>query len=151
MRSGVRCAETILTSWGTPSSSRTSAAPFIVGQSDWLPITMPTNGSLMSSLPRTMQESRHHSGRDLGDKTGLGSVEQRAVPDRGEAHGPLGLWHFMVQTPPMPRLYEDINDAPARGAVRRSPAALRALIPGRLLADPTAITQNAPGPIGRRR
>ena len=43
-RSGVRCAETILVSKGTCNSSRISAAFLSVGQSDWLPMMIPTLG-----------------------------------------------------------------------------------------------------------
>ena len=41
-RSGVRCAETTRTSWGTPRLSRVSAAARIVSQSEREPMTMPT-------------------------------------------------------------------------------------------------------------
>ncbi len=42
MRSGVRWAETICASKGTSSAFSASAACFMVGQSDWLPMMMPT-------------------------------------------------------------------------------------------------------------
>jgi len=44
---GVRCAETMVTSNGTPSSSSSSAASDITGRSDLLPIMIPICGSLM--------------------------------------------------------------------------------------------------------
>src|SRR5687767_12201702 len=43
-RSGVRCAETIFFSYGTPKSSNTSAECFIVGQSDLLPMMIEPRG-----------------------------------------------------------------------------------------------------------
>jgi hypothetical protein len=45
-RSGVRCAETTRTSWGTSSSSRTAAACRIVSQSEEEPMMMPTSGCM---------------------------------------------------------------------------------------------------------
>src|ERR1700748_392602 len=42
MRFGVRWAETIFVSNGTPSASRVSAVCFMVDQSDWLPMITPT-------------------------------------------------------------------------------------------------------------
>ena len=46
MRSGVRWAETIRVSWGNAQASSISDAAFMVGQSDWLPMMMPTEGLL---------------------------------------------------------------------------------------------------------
>ena len=43
-RSGVRWAETMRASWGTPSASSVSAAWRMVAQSDWLPMMMATGG-----------------------------------------------------------------------------------------------------------
>ncbi len=43
-RSGVRWAETMRSSWATPSASSVSAACFIVAQSDWLPMMMAMGG-----------------------------------------------------------------------------------------------------------
>src|ERR1700679_3812488 len=43
-RSGVRWADTIRNSWGTPRWARTSAACVKVGQSDWLPMMIPISG-----------------------------------------------------------------------------------------------------------
>src|SRR3546814_9711002 len=45
MRCGVRCADTIRHSCGTPSAVKVSDACRMVAQSDWLPITMPTFGA----------------------------------------------------------------------------------------------------------
>src|ERR1700680_2111223 len=42
-RSGVRCAETIRVSYGTPKASSVSAACFMVCQSDWLPMIIATD------------------------------------------------------------------------------------------------------------
>src|SRR5690606_7036659 len=42
---GVRWADTMRVSWATPSSARTSAVWRMVGQSDWLPIMIPTTGN----------------------------------------------------------------------------------------------------------
>src|SRR5215208_4138847 len=47
MRRGVRWAETTCASKPIPNSSRASAAGSIIGQSESLPITMPTIGSLV--------------------------------------------------------------------------------------------------------
>ena len=44
MSSGVRCAETTRVSWRMPNSWQTSAAAFNVGQSESLPMMMPTTG-----------------------------------------------------------------------------------------------------------
>ena len=49
-RSGVRCAETIRASWATPSLSSASAAQRIVGQSDWLPMTIATGALTQRSF-----------------------------------------------------------------------------------------------------
>ena len=48
--SGVRCADNTRFSYPTPNSSSTSAAFFIVSQSDLLPITIPTRTCLVFSL-----------------------------------------------------------------------------------------------------
>src|SRR5687767_7893122 len=47
MRRGVRWAETTCTSYGTSKSASVSAAGSSIGQSESLPMTMPTTGSLM--------------------------------------------------------------------------------------------------------
>src|SRR4051812_25511199 len=44
MRCGVRCADTTLTSYGTSNSVSASAAAFMTGQSESLPMITPTNG-----------------------------------------------------------------------------------------------------------
>src|SRR5688572_621745 len=59
IRSGVRCAETIRASQATPSLSSTSAAARMVGQSDWLPITMATSAP-MSAVLQVMPLARAH-------------------------------------------------------------------------------------------
>ena len=46
MTSGVRCAETMRTSWGTPKSVSTSIAACITGRSESLPMITPTSGGL---------------------------------------------------------------------------------------------------------
>ena len=66
MRAGVRCAETTVSSNGTPNFSRISAASFIVGRSESLPMMIPTSGgtagsalpllSLLSALPAEAEE-----------------------------------------------------------------------------------------------
>jgi hypothetical protein len=58
IRSGVRWADMILLSWGTPRALRISDAGFSVGQSDWLPMMTPTSGSEVGGfgagmLPKT--------------------------------------------------------------------------------------------------
>ena len=45
IRRGVRCAETTCASYGTPNSVSAAAAGSITGQSESLPMTMPTIGS----------------------------------------------------------------------------------------------------------
>src|SRR5687767_13270125 len=45
MRRGVRCADRTCASYGIPNSSSAPAAGSIVGQSESLPMTMPTTGS----------------------------------------------------------------------------------------------------------
>ncbi len=47
IRSGVLCADTTLTSHGTPNSSRICAAAFMVGRSESEPMMMPTWGWLL--------------------------------------------------------------------------------------------------------
>src|SRR6185312_12401932 len=61
MRLGVRWAETILASNGTPSSSRVPAACFMVAQSDWLPMITPTRALRVAFGIRL-------SGDDIGDE-----------------------------------------------------------------------------------
>ena len=43
-------------SWGTPSASRTSAACFMVPQSDWLPMMIPTKA--VSAIRHSLQSHR---------------------------------------------------------------------------------------------
>src|SRR6476469_6427081 len=50
MRCGVRCADTTLTSYGTSNSVSASAAAFMTGQSESLPMITPTSG-LTASAP----------------------------------------------------------------------------------------------------
>mmetsp|Transcript_9410 Transcript_9410/g.31879 ORF Transcript_9410/g.31879 Transcript_9410/m.31879 type:complete len:254 (-) Transcript_9410:364-1125(-) len=57
-RSGVRCAETMVTSKGTPKCCRTSAAPFIVGRSESEPMMTPTTGLSFSPHAAPSPESR---------------------------------------------------------------------------------------------
>src|SRR4051812_16312087 len=52
MRRGVRWAERTCASYGTSNSSSASAAGSITGQSESLPMTMPTTGSLLGPLTR---------------------------------------------------------------------------------------------------
>lgn len=49
MRSGVRCADTMVTSCGTPRDSRTSVAARIVGRSESEPIITATSGDLLGA------------------------------------------------------------------------------------------------------
>mmetsp|Transcript_21802 Transcript_21802/g.33121 ORF Transcript_21802/g.33121 Transcript_21802/m.33121 type:complete len:204 (+) Transcript_21802:429-1040(+) len=44
--SGVRCADTMSTSWGMPNSLSILTASFIVGRSDWEPMMTPTMGQV---------------------------------------------------------------------------------------------------------
>ena len=48
--SGVRCADMTRVSQATPNSVQASAASFIVGQSESLPITMPTTAFLIVAM-----------------------------------------------------------------------------------------------------
>src|SRR6185312_12360905 len=59
IRSGVLCADTILLSWGTDNSLRIWDAARSVGQSDWLPMMMPTSGffDAMKCLPNGKRRS----------------------------------------------------------------------------------------------
>ena len=66
----MRWAETILTSWATPSSASTSAAARMVSQSDWLPMTMPIKGSGMRNFPRC-DEGGDYSGAGRARKPAL--------------------------------------------------------------------------------
>src|SRR3954468_820631 len=52
MRRGVRWAERTCASYGTSNSSSASAAGSMTGQSESLPMTMPTTGSLLGPLTR---------------------------------------------------------------------------------------------------
>src|SRR5690606_2675872 len=65
MSIGVRCADTTRVSNGTSNSLQTSAAGWSVGQSESLPITMPTSGEvplLMVATPAYRKEvARHHA------------------------------------------------------------------------------------------
>ena len=45
---GIRCADTTSASYGTPNSARALTAASITGQSESLPITTPTSGSLLT-------------------------------------------------------------------------------------------------------
>src|SRR5882724_931152 len=60
MRLGVRWAETMRASCGTPSASSVSAAWRKVAQSDWLPMMMPTSGDrlAMRNSPQTPPRER---------------------------------------------------------------------------------------------
>ena len=46
MTSGVRCAETMRTSWATPNAVNTSIAACMTGRSESLPMITPTSGAL---------------------------------------------------------------------------------------------------------
>src|SRR5690606_18743450 len=65
-RSGVRCAETIRASCATPSLSSASAARRMVGQSDWLPMTIAT-GAVISAILQVVALSGAHRGVELVD------------------------------------------------------------------------------------
>src|SRR6185437_8231875 len=65
MRLGVRWADTIFASNGTPSSSRVPAACFMVAQSDWLPMITPTT-ALRGGLGEAF--GIRLSGDDVGDE-----------------------------------------------------------------------------------
>mmetsp|Transcript_1725 Transcript_1725/g.4859 ORF Transcript_1725/g.4859 Transcript_1725/m.4859 type:complete len:298 (+) Transcript_1725:468-1361(+) len=54
---GVRCAETIVSSYGTPNWSRTSAAAFIVGRSESEPMMMPTRGAGLAAVGSPEREA----------------------------------------------------------------------------------------------
>src|SRR3982751_6205292 len=66
MRLGVRWADTIFASNGTPSASRVSAACFMVAQSDWLPMIRPTTAFLGGRV--TFALAIRLSGDDVGDE-----------------------------------------------------------------------------------
>src|SRR3954468_23110577 len=100
MRRGVRCAETTCASYGTSNSASARAAGSIIGQSESLPMTMPTIGVLTatgSSVLVLEGERRvHHAVSEVagrGDRPGshLGHV----LPERGHvaelAAAPLAL------------------------------------------------------------
>src|SRR5262249_19530369 len=78
-RSGVRWAETTLLSWATPSSVRICAASRMVGQSDRLPITIPTSAVAAIAALQTVGPDirgpalgkRRSTGPDLRGKSRL--------------------------------------------------------------------------------
>src|SRR5690606_13754449 len=71
-RLGVRCAETIRTSWAIASSSSTAAAWRSVDQSDWLPMIRPTRGacSMSSSVGRLGGSFGEADADHLGQRAG---------------------------------------------------------------------------------
>src|SRR5580692_5515857 len=69
MRRGVRWAETILASNGTPRASSVSAACFMVDQSDWLPMITPTTALGATALRAGLVAfGIRLSGDDVGDE-----------------------------------------------------------------------------------
>jgi hypothetical protein len=65
IQSGVRCADTTRTSWGTPSSANSSRAGVIVSRSDALPMMTPTSGGSDASLMRETVPRRPSGGQAL--------------------------------------------------------------------------------------
>src|SRR5262245_9992481 len=65
MRCGVRCADTMRASNGTPSACSVSAAWRMVAQSDWLPMIRPTSGRRLA-VDLAMKIS--FSGDDIGNE-----------------------------------------------------------------------------------
>src|SRR3954451_15096599 len=82
MRRGVRWADRTRASYGTSNSSRASAAGSITGQSESLPMTMPTTGSLLG--PLTPLSSVLGVEREGGVHHAVGQVPGRG--DRSRAH-----------------------------------------------------------------
>src|SRR3954470_19985408 len=76
MRRGVRWAERTCASYGTSNSSRASAAGSMTGQSESLPMTMPTTGSLLGPLTRFSSVLGVERERGVNDAVGQ-------VPGRG--------------------------------------------------------------------
>src|ERR1044071_5338247 len=66
MRLGVRWAEMMRASKGTPSASRVSAACRMVAQSDWLPMIKPTAG--LGAGRRVLFLAMLFSGDDIGNQ-----------------------------------------------------------------------------------
>src|SRR5215218_7863269 len=94
IRRGVRCAETTCASYGTSKSSSTSAAGCIIGQSESLPMTIPTTGSSSCSSTRAScgsvlfgeRERRidHAVGEVAGGGSGAGAHRVEVVAERGD-------------------------------------------------------------------
>src|SRR5690606_38330282 len=74
-RSGVRWAETIRASYATSSLSSASAAHFIVGQSDWLPMTMATGAPILDVLQVAPFARRHCLVELVDDRLAGGNLE----------------------------------------------------------------------------
>src|SRR3954465_10002851 len=97
MSRGVRCAETTRTSCATSNSSSAVAAGCIVGQSESLPITMPTSGSVTEVSPVLVGEREgggdHAVGEVPGRGDGASANPPEVVAERGDvaelAAGPL--------------------------------------------------------------
>src|SRR5690606_11502291 len=75
IRSGVRWAETIRASYSTPSSSSTLAAHCMVGQSDWLPMTMATGAPISAVLQVVTLARRHRVVELVDDRLAGGNLE----------------------------------------------------------------------------
>ncbi|MEG3436969.1 hypothetical protein V0288_07535 [Pannus brasiliensis CCIBt3594] len=85
IRSGVRCAETIATSWEIWKSSRTAIASFIVGRSESLPIITPTRGESFIFIIGPLRKIQNLSRRVGGRSQESGGRRQEAGGRRQEA------------------------------------------------------------------
>src|SRR5690606_4225934 len=98
-RSGVRCADTTRTSWGTPSASRVVTARSIVSQSERDPMMTPTRGEDIGGTNLI-------EGREEGRLEEPGSAEVGPVASPGQppaaANGNAGRAAVVFQTHPLP-------------------------------------------------
>src|ERR671916_43329 len=116
IRRGVRCAETTCASYGTPNSASAAAAGSIIGQSESLPMTMPTIGS--TRAPRC--------------SVGLSARSRRRTPGRPRRRPGSGRPRWPGRAPRRGRCPAPSRGrACARGAVpcRTSAASRRASAP----------------------
>src|SRR3982751_1023955 len=102
IRRGVRCAETTCASHGTANSSSAVAAGCIVGQSESLPITMPTSGSLTATSSVLVAERErgvdHAVGEVPGGGDGAGTDLPEVVPECGHV-AELSAWALTLPVP----------------------------------------------------
>src|SRR5690606_4027045 len=97
MSSGVRWADTTRFSWGISSSFSTSAARFIVGQSDVDPMMIPTSGFSMRLLPYPQVFSTE--GSDMNEQRDLPFSFSQKEPGQGFRTSEKSTVRALLRTP----------------------------------------------------